>query len=168
MIDANFEREKNYFISYKNIYRACFRMLDELVPNPFKVSNTPALLGWNMTMSIEFILGQMESSYGKPSAAMLFSNDTLFKSAIAASDTPKALFYCMEQCQEIMTLGNLAYAPEQVIANAIRVLMASKMFLTREFETWDATANKTYPAYSANFSLEIRSMSPSFFYCQIQ
>jgi hypothetical protein len=50
MIDANFEREKNYFISYKNIYRACFRMLVELVPNPFKVSKNFALLGWNTTM----------------------------------------------------------------------------------------------------------------------
>jgi hypothetical protein len=151
MIDANFEREKNYFILYKNIYRACFRMLDELVPNPFKVSNNPALLGWNTTMSIEFILGQMESSYGKPSAAMLFSNNTLFKSVIAASDTPEALFYRMEQCQEIMMLGNLAYTPKQVIANAVPVLMASKMFPTREFETWDAIANKTYPALKTFF-----------------
>ena len=48
MIDAAFERDKNYFLSYKNIYRACFRMLDDLVPPSFKVSNVPALLGWKM------------------------------------------------------------------------------------------------------------------------
>jgi hypothetical protein len=55
MIDATFKQDKNYFKSFKNFYRACFRMLDELVPNQFKVSNSLALLGWNPTMSIEFI-----------------------------------------------------------------------------------------------------------------
>jgi hypothetical protein len=118
MIDAAFERDKNYFLSYKNVYRACFRMLDLLVPPSFKVSNVPALLGWNTTMSIELIMSQMESSYGKPSPAMLFANDSLFKSPIAATDSPEALFYRMEQCQEIMTLGSLPYTTEQIIANA--------------------------------------------------
>jgi hypothetical protein len=145
MIDATFEREKNYFLSYKNIYRACFRMLDDLIPNQSKVSNTPALLGWNTTMSNQFILNQLESLYGKPSPAMLFWRDTLFKSPLAATDLPETLFYRIEQCQEIMTLGNLAYIPEQVVANAVRVLMTSKMFPTCEFETWDQVPNKTYP-----------------------
>ena len=151
MIDATFERDKNYFLSYKNIYRACFRMLDDLVPPSFKVSNVPSLLGWNTTMSIELIMSQMEGSYGKPSPAMLYSNDSLFKSPIAATDSPEALFYRMEQCQEIMTLGNLPYTTEQVIANAVRVLMASKQFPTRDFETWDATTPKTYPALKTFF-----------------
>jgi hypothetical protein len=93
MIDAAFERDKNYFLSYKNIYRACFRMLDDLVPPSFKVSNVPTLLGWNTTMLIETIMSQMETSYGKPSPAMLYSNDSLFKSPIASSDSPEALFY---------------------------------------------------------------------------
>ena len=151
MIDAAFERDKNYFVSYKNIYRACFRMLDAMVPPSFKVSNVPALLGWNTTMSIESIMGQMESSYGKPSPAMLYSNDSLFKSPIAASDSPEALFYRMEQCQEVMTLGNLPYTTEQIIANAVRILMASKMFPTRDHEAWDAITPKTYPALKTFF-----------------
>jgi hypothetical protein len=92
MINATFEQDKNYFKSFKNIYRVCFRMLDELVPNQFKVSNSPALLGWNPTMYIELILSQMESSYGKPSAAMLFANNTLFKKTLAANDSPESLF----------------------------------------------------------------------------
>jgi hypothetical protein len=125
MIDATFERDKNYFKSFKNIYRACFRMLNELVPNQLKVSNSPALLGGNPTMAIELILTQIESSYGKPSAAMLFANDTLFKSPLAANNSPESLFYRMEQCQEIMTLGNLAYTHEQVIANAVWIFMAA-------------------------------------------
>jgi hypothetical protein len=151
MIDAAFERDKNYFLSYKNIYRACFRMLDDLVPPLFKVSNVPALLGWNTTMSIESIMSQMEGSYGKPSPAMLYSYDSLFKSPIAATDSPEALFYRMEQCQEIMALGNLPYTTEQIIANAVRILMASKQFPTRNFETLDAITPKTYPALKSFF-----------------
>ncbi len=125
IVGAMFKQDKNNFVSYKQIYRMCFRMLNELVPNQYKVSNTPVLLGWNMTMSIQFILNQMEDPYGKPSAMVLFSNDTLFKSPFAATKTSKSLFYCMEQCQEIMTLGNLPYTPAQVIPNALRLLMAS-------------------------------------------
>ncbi len=123
MIDATFVRNKNYFLSYRNIYQACFRMLDDLVPPSFKVSNQPVLLGWNTTMSIDTIMSQMESSYGKPSPAMLFSNNTVFKGPIAATDSPETLFYRMEQCQEVMTLGNLPYTTKQIIANAVRMLM---------------------------------------------
>jgi hypothetical protein len=56
---------------------------------------------------------------------MLFANNTLFKSPLTANDAPESLFYRMEQCQEIMTLGNLAYTPEQVIANAVWIFMAA-------------------------------------------
>jgi hypothetical protein len=56
MINARFLCEKNYFLSYKNIARACFRMFDANIRAQFKVSNTPALMGWNSTMSIIDIL----------------------------------------------------------------------------------------------------------------
>jgi hypothetical protein len=55
------ENARNYYLSYINISHACFRMLDELVPNHFKVSNNPALLGWNPTMSIQTIMEQLEA-----------------------------------------------------------------------------------------------------------
>jgi hypothetical protein len=45
MIDATFTRDKNYYLSFSNINRACFKMLDETVSNQFKVSNTPNLTG---------------------------------------------------------------------------------------------------------------------------
>jgi hypothetical protein len=102
-------------------------------------------------MSIESIMSQMESSYGKPSPAMLYTNDSVFKSLIAATDSPTALFYHMEQCQEVMTLGNLPYTTEQIIANAVRVLMASKMLPTRDFKNWEAITPKTYPALKTFF-----------------
>jgi hypothetical protein len=37
MIQATFDRDKNYYLSYKNITRACFRMLDANVLDQFKV-----------------------------------------------------------------------------------------------------------------------------------
>jgi hypothetical protein len=43
MIDAAFTRDKNYYLSFKNISRACFKMLDDSISNQFKVSNTPNL-----------------------------------------------------------------------------------------------------------------------------
>jgi hypothetical protein len=43
MIDSTFLRGKNYFLSYKNITRACFRMFDTNINARFKLSNTPTL-----------------------------------------------------------------------------------------------------------------------------
>jgi hypothetical protein len=146
MIDATFIQDKNNFLSYKNINPACFRMLNNLVPNQFKVSNTPMLTGWNATTSIKVILTQMEDLYGKPLAAVLFANDTLFKSLFHPTEAPKLLCYRIEQCQEIMTLGKLSYTTEQVISNTLRLLMTLQIFPLREFNMWESTTIKTYPA----------------------
>jgi hypothetical protein len=97
-------------------------------------------------MSIQFILNQLEDAYGKPLAVLLFANDTVFKSPFAATKAPELFFYHMKQCQEITTLGKLLYTPEQVIANALCLLMASQIFRNQEFETWETMAVKTYPA----------------------
>jgi hypothetical protein len=45
MADAIFTRAQNKWNSYRNIKRACFCMLDELISNQFKVSNIPTLTG---------------------------------------------------------------------------------------------------------------------------
>jgi hypothetical protein len=137
MADAAFERNKNYFLSYKNINQACYLMLNELVPNQYKVSNTPRLIEWNASMFIQDILNQMEDLYGKPSSASLIATDTLFKSPFAASEAPELLFYRIEQCQEVMTLGKLPYTLEQIIQKVLCLLMASNIFPTREFDTWE-------------------------------
>jgi hypothetical protein len=39
-----FKRDKTYFMSYKNIYRACFKMLNDNIANEFKMSTDPASL----------------------------------------------------------------------------------------------------------------------------
>ncbi len=128
MINSTFKRNKNFYLLFKNINHACFCMLDNLVPNRFKVSNTPMLMGWNASMSIQDILNQLEGSYGKPSSGALFATNMLFKSPFAATEAPKLLFYHIEQCQEVMTLGKLPYTTEQVIQNALHLLIASISF----------------------------------------
>jgi hypothetical protein len=52
----------------------------------------------------------------------------------------------MEQCQEIQILAQDQYTPTQIINNAVRLLQQSGIFPLKEFDTWDATTIKTYPA----------------------
>ncbi len=146
MIDDAFICDSKYFKSLKNFHRACFCMLNELVPNQFKVSNTPTLTGWNSTMLIHEILTQLEDGYGKPSSSALFATDNHFKSAFGANKAPELLFYHMEQCQEIMMLGKMPYTPEQIINNALRLSMASNIFPMNKFDKWETQTIKTYPA----------------------
>ena len=150
-ITARFERDKNYFLSYKNISRACFRMLDSTVAAQFKVSNNAALTGWNSTMSIIDIINQLQQSYGKPNMMTLFTNDTLFRSPMKPGDSPEMLFWRLEQCQEVQRIGKVPYSDEQIIANAIRILATSNIFPLKEFDSWEATAAKTYPALKTFF-----------------
>jgi hypothetical protein len=55
------ENEQNYYLTYINISRACFQMLDKLVRDKYKVSNDPNLLGWNPMMCIQLILAQLKT-----------------------------------------------------------------------------------------------------------
>ena len=80
MINNVFARNKNYYSSFMNINRACFRMLDKTVPDQYKVSNTPNLTGWNVSMSIRGILDQIMANCSMPNAMVLFNNETLFRS----------------------------------------------------------------------------------------
>jgi hypothetical protein len=144
-IQATFDRDKNYYLSYKNITRACFCMLDANVWDQFKVLNNPTLMGWNLTMSIIDILGQLQALYGKPNMMMLYTNNTFFRSPMTAVDLPKMLFYRIEQCQEIQRISNLPYSKEQIIANAVRILLQANIFPLKEFGAWDAVTLKSYP-----------------------
>jgi hypothetical protein len=146
MIDATFTRDKNYYLSFLNINRACFKMLDETVSNQFKVSNTPNLKGWNSTMTIRIILEQLEALYGKLDTMTLFRKDTLFRSPFPATEAPKMLCYRIEQCQEIQTLAQDPYSNTQIINNALRLLMQSNIFPLKDFDTWETITPKTYLA----------------------
>ncbi len=111
MVDYAFERIKNYFLLFSSINRACFHMLDDSVPTQFKVSNQANLTGWNA--SIQDILTQLETSYGKPTLMELHNNNLLFCSPMTTTDMPKMLFYRIEQCQEIATLARDPFTPMQ-------------------------------------------------------
>ena len=43
-IDSRFNRERNYWLSYLNIRRAVYNLLDDNIDDAFKVSNNPALV----------------------------------------------------------------------------------------------------------------------------
>ena len=142
------ENDRNYFLSYINIHCACFRLLDELVRPEYKVSNIGGLTGWNSTMTIQEILGQLETTFGKPSAAISFHNNTVFTSTFSATETPESLFRRIEECQEVAVLGGAPYSVQQIVGNTMFLFLQSGIFPNREFEVWDAypTANKTWPS----------------------
>jgi hypothetical protein len=141
------ENDRNYHMSYSNIHQACFRLLDELVRPEYKVSNIAGLMGWNSTMSIQEILGQLEATFGKPSSAISFHNNTVFTSTFSATETPESLFRRIEECQEVAVLGGAPYSVPQIVGNTMFLLLQSGIFPNREFEVWDAyqAATKTWP-----------------------
>jgi hypothetical protein len=88
MTDKIFEGNKNYYLSFININRACFRMLNDNIADQFKVSNTPNMMGWNSSMTVCLILEQLENSYGKPNTMLLFHNNTLFRCPFPGHQSP--------------------------------------------------------------------------------
>ncbi len=58
-IDSQFSRERNYWLSYLNIQRPVYNLLDDKTDDAFKVSNNSALVGWNPTMEIREIFDQI-------------------------------------------------------------------------------------------------------------
>ena len=45
-IDRTFQRQKNYYLSYSNVYRAVFDLLDDVIDDSFKVSNNANHTGY--------------------------------------------------------------------------------------------------------------------------
>ena len=146
-IDTTFLRQRNYFQSYANIKRACFAVLEDSIDDAFKVSNIPTIVGWNTTMEIMDIFDQLANTYGRPTPAALLSNDQLYRSLYSPADAPEVLFRRIEDCQEVQILGNDPYTPQQLINNAIRLLLATGLY-TRDFDDeWDRydEPDKTWP-----------------------
>jgi hypothetical protein len=122
-------------------------MLDKNVADQFKVSNVPTLTGWNTSMTIIETLDQLKGTYRKPDTMTLFANDTLFCCPFNPVDAPEALFYRIEQCQEIEVLARDPYWDMQVINNAVHLLMQASIFPLKDFNNWEAVTPKTYPAF---------------------
>jgi hypothetical protein len=122
-IDAQLKRAKNYYDSYLNIRRTVFSILDDNINNAFKVSNDPALVGWNQSMEPQEMFDQITATYGKPTPAALLQNDTLFRSVYSPNDAPEVLFRRIEDCQEVQILGEDPYTAQQLLNNAVRLLL---------------------------------------------
>ncbi len=60
MTNKVFARNKNYYLTFVNINRACFCTLNNNIGNQFKVSNLANVTGWNSSMSIRAIFKQLE------------------------------------------------------------------------------------------------------------
>ncbi len=116
-------------------------MLDELVPDQYKVTNNPNLLRWNPTMSIQLILAQLENLYGKPTANFIWNNNILFTANFKPVDTSEMLFHKIKQCQEVVTIGATPYTAVQLVNNMMHLLLKSGIFPTRKFDSWDAIPN---------------------------
>jgi hypothetical protein len=97
-------------------------------------------------MSIQEILAQIETTFGRPSALVLFNNNATFASPFNPMDTPETLFHRIEECQEVAVLGGAPYTNMQIVGTMMYLFQQSGIFPTREFETWEAVPNKTWPA----------------------
>jgi hypothetical protein len=135
-IDARFNRARNYYLSYMNIRCACYNILDNNIDDAFKVLDNPALVGWNPSMELRKIFDQMTSTYRRPNPAALLQNDTLFRSVYSPQDAPEVLFRRSKDCQEVQILGNDPYMPQQMLNNAVCLLLHCGLY-TRDFDDWD-------------------------------
>ncbi len=135
-IDARFNLVHSYYLLYMNIRHACYNALDNNNDDAFKVSDNPALVGWNPSMELRKIFNLMRSTYGRPTPVALLQNDTLFCSIYSPQDAPKVLFRHSKDWQEVQILGNKPYTPQQMLNNAVRLLLQCGLY-THNFNDWD-------------------------------
>jgi hypothetical protein len=118
---------------YLNIRHAVYNLLDDNTDDALKVSNNPALVGWNPTMEIFKIFNQITSTYRQPTPAALPQNDTLFRSVYSPQDAPEVLFRHIKDCQEVQILGEDLYTAQQLLKNAVHLLLQCGLY-SRDFE----------------------------------
>ena len=135
-IDTQFARQKHYFMSLRNIERACFTILDANINDAFKVSTDPTICGWHAGMSIRDIFDQLSNIYGQPTPATMELNNTTFRGVYSAADAPEVLFRRIKDCAEIAILGRNPYTDRQLLQNAICLLLTTGLYV-RAFEEWD-------------------------------
>jgi len=127
-IDTKFARRKHYFLLLQNIKRSCLNTLDAHVNNAFKVSNDPTIQGWHAGMTTQEILDQLPAICGKPTPAEMELNDANFCGQYSTANVPKVLFRRIENCTEIVIMGNNPYTDCQLTNNAIRLLLITGLY----------------------------------------
>ena len=75
-----------------NILRAVFNCFDDGIDDAFKVSNDPALTGWNASMEPREMFDKITATYRRPTPVALLQNDMLFRSLYSPQDAPEVLF----------------------------------------------------------------------------
>ena len=151
MIDGDFKVRKNMYQTSTNIARAIFLMLSDIVPEQYRVSNTPGLSGWNQTMTINEILDQLESTYGRPDATALLQNDALYRGPLSHTDAPETLFLRLELCQEVQILANNPYTDTQMLHQAVLLLRQSNILPTKDYDDWEDVTVKSWPIMKTFF-----------------
>ena len=84
-------------------------------------------------MEVQDIFDQITSTYGRPTPAALLQNDMLFRSVHSPQDAPEVLFRRIEDCQEVQILGEDPYTVQQILNNAVRLLLQCGLY-TCDFE----------------------------------
>ena len=120
--------QNNYWLSYTNVYHAVFTLLDDIVPDTFKISNIAGQTGCNSSMRISDIWEQLAKTYGKPNAAVIFENGGMLRRLYNPNEPPKTLFERVENCQEVAILGGTPYTLEQILNVATHLLKTSRHY----------------------------------------
>jgi hypothetical protein len=91
-IDAEFLPAKNYFKTWKNIYRAVYDTLDMHVNDAFQVAlaTNPPTTGWNGSMLPNDIFNQLQGTYGKPTPDMMRQNTLTFLAPYNPQNRPNS------------------------------------------------------------------------------
>jgi hypothetical protein len=135
-VDTKFAWQKHYFLLLQNIKHACFNALNSSINDNFKVSDDPTIQGWHMGMTTRAILDQLFTSYGQPTPAAMEINDAIFCGQYSATNAPKVLFRCIENCAEIAIMGNNPYTDHQLINNVVPLLLTTGLY-QRAFKEWN-------------------------------
>jgi hypothetical protein len=137
-INADFLRAKNYFETWKNIYRAVYDTLAMHVNDAYKVApaTNPPTTGWNRLMLPNDIFNQLQGTYGKPMPDTMRQNNLTFLAPYNPQEPPKLLFKGWSYWQEIAIMAKVPYTGEQMMMNIINLLTRSGMFV-QDLKDWD-------------------------------
>ncbi len=99
-ITATFTRQKNYYDTVCNIYRAVYDTLDAHLEDAFKVASptTSPTIGWNASMLLNDIFNQMMKTYGCPTPDAMCQNMMSFLSPYNPQELPEILFKRCTNC----------------------------------------------------------------------
>ena len=120
-----------------------YKLLVNNVLPQYQASNTPGLTGWDRTMTVINIFAQLDTTFGKPDAQAILINNANFQAPLLPTETPETLFLCLEECQEVQILAANPYTDKQLIINTVIILQKANIFLTKDFDNWEALPLQT-------------------------